>query len=52
MGQTVFVTGATGYVARHIVRQLLDAGHKVVGIGPRCGARRRNAHRPCPGAGQ
>ena len=31
MGQTVFVTGATGYVARHIVRQLLDAGHKVVG---------------------
>ncbi len=31
MGQTVIVTGATGYIARHIVCQLLDAGQKVIG---------------------
>lgn len=28
---TVLVTGATGYIARHLVLQLLDAGHAVVG---------------------
>lgn len=28
--QTVLVTGATGYIAKHIVRRLLDAGHRVV----------------------
>ena len=28
---TVLVTGATGYIARHIVQQLLDGGHSVVG---------------------
>ncbi|MEM8731429.1 MAG: NAD-dependent epimerase/dehydratase family protein, partial [Pseudomonadota bacterium] len=28
---TVLVTGATGYIARHIVHQLLEAGHAVVG---------------------
>ena len=31
MLQKIFVTGATGYVARHIVAQLLDAGHSVTG---------------------
>lgn len=29
--QTVFVTGATGYIAKHIVRLLLERGHSVVG---------------------
>ncbi|MFK7753525.1 MAG: NAD-dependent epimerase/dehydratase family protein [Sedimentitalea sp.] len=29
--KTVFVTGATGYIAKHIVLQLLNAGHRVVG---------------------
>ncbi len=28
---TVLVTGATGYIARHIIVQLLDAGHSVIG---------------------
>jgi dihydroflavonol-4-reductase len=28
--RTVLVTGASGYIAKHIVRQLLDAGHRVV----------------------
>ncbi len=28
---TVLVTGATGYIARHVVTQLLDAGHAVRG---------------------
>lgn len=28
---TVLVTGATGYIARHIILQLLEAGHQVVG---------------------
>ncbi len=31
MSQTVLVTGATGYIAKHLVLQLLDAGHTVVG---------------------
>lgn len=31
MPQTIFVTGATGYIARHIVQRLLARGHKVVG---------------------
>lgn len=30
MPRTVLVTGATGYIAKHIVLQLLDAGHTVV----------------------
>jgi len=30
-GQTVLVTGASGYIAKHIVHQLLDAGYAVVG---------------------
>lgn len=29
--QTVFVTGATGFIAKHIVLQLLDAGYRVRG---------------------
>lgn len=31
MTKTVFVTGATGFIAKHIVLQLLDAGYEVVG---------------------
>lgn len=31
MPQTVLVTGATGYIAKHLILQLLDAGHRVVG---------------------
>ena len=31
MPRTILVTGATGYIAKHLVRQLLDAGHSVVG---------------------
>ena len=31
MVRTVFVTGATGFIAKHIILQLLDNGHRVVG---------------------
>ncbi|MCE8006767.1 NAD-dependent epimerase/dehydratase family protein [Aestuariivita sp.] len=31
MPKTVLVTGATGYIAKHLVLQLLEAGHRVVG---------------------
>ena len=31
MPRTILVTGATGYIAKHLIRQLLDAGHSVVG---------------------
>jgi dihydroflavonol-4-reductase len=31
MTRTILVTGATGYIARHLVRRLLDQGHTVIG---------------------
>ncbi|CAK9438298.1 uncharacterized protein LODBEIA_P25220 [Lodderomyces beijingensis] len=31
MSTTVFVSGATGFIAQHIVKQLLEDGYKVVG---------------------
>lgn len=31
MPQTVLVTGATGYIAKHLVLQLLNAGYSVIG---------------------
>lgn len=31
MSQTVLVTGATGYIAKHLILQLLNAGYSVVG---------------------
>lgn len=30
-GETVFVTGATGYIAQHIIKQLLSKGYSVIG---------------------
>lgn len=38
MSDTVLVTGATGYIARHVVAQLLDAGHTVRGTARRAEA--------------
>jgi len=29
--KTIFVTGATGFIAKHLVLQLLNAGHRVIG---------------------
>lgn len=31
MGRKILVTGATGYIGKHLVRRLLDAGHEVTG---------------------
>ena len=36
--QPVLVTGATGYIARHVVAQLLDAGHTVRGTARSAGS--------------
>lgn len=30
-GETVFITGATGYIAQHIIKQLLSKGYSVIG---------------------
>jgi hypothetical protein len=45
--QTVCVTGATGYVAGHIVARLLAAGHTVRRGGPRRAARRGGPQSVC-----
>ena len=37
-GHTVLVTGATGYIARHVVVQLLDAGWSVRGTARNAGS--------------
>ena len=46
--QTIFVTGASGYIAKHLVLQLLNAGFEVVGSVRRLdrGAEIRNAVAP------
>ncbi|CAH2353977.1 putative NADPH-dependent methylglyoxal reductase Grp2p [[Candida] railenensis] len=31
MGATVFVSGATGFIAQHVIKQLLEKGYSVVG---------------------
>ena len=31
-GRVVFVTGATGYLGRHLIPRLLDRGHRVLGL--------------------
>lgn len=48
MGKVVLVTGASGYIAKHIVRQLLDGGYEVRGTVRRAerGEEVRDAVRP------
>ena len=31
MSQTILVSGASGYIASHVIKQLLKRGYKVVG---------------------
>lgn len=33
MNKTILVTGVTGFVGRHLIRELRQLGHKVVGLG-------------------
>ena len=31
MSQTILVSGASGYIASHVIKQLLERGYKVIG---------------------
>lgn len=53
MAKTVLVSGATGYIASHVIAQLLEAGHEVIGTVRNPDDAGRTAHlRAMPGAGR